>query len=247
MSKVKILLILAIVLNIILIILYGITKFDENNNQIKQTYKLGDVTEYGYVGVELTYDKEPVDIELITPSGEHIYPRYADFYSIDETNRVITLLYDTDELGEYQIAFNVKSNTSINYTFINEPSPTLRMSDLRIVKIDNYYYIEFTPYMALDEDDDTTCKYTVTLYNVNKSFVIDSGSVNLNETAYVIFNPNPAAYTGDMYDIRVSCQLNDNSQSAKRIMQMRLENNSEILDSEPYNEDEAESTTEETN
>lgn len=240
-TKIKVLLFLAISLNVILLTLYFVSKLDTNDNNTKQTYKLGEASQYGYVGVKLTYDKEPVEIEIITPSGTHVYPKYADVYYIDENTKTMVLLKDTDELGEYQVTFNVKSNENINYSFVNEPSPTLRISELRLVKIDKYYYVEFTPYMRLNETDDKNCKYSITLYNSNKSFVIDVGETAINETAYVLFNPSTHAYTGESYDIRVACQTLDNKQATKRNIQLTLGNNSGInLPEQTENESENE-------
>lgn len=190
------------------------------NNTLK-LYELGTAEQCGYVGVELVYDNEPVDVELISPSGKHYNKQTVSIYNINTDKRTITVLYDTSELGEWVVSFNEKTNERITYSFINKPSPTLNVTDVNLVKIEDYYYVKFTPVM--ESDIYKTCKFTITLSSNNCSFLLDDGNVKLNETTYILFNPKETAYNGDMYSIKIAIQTQDEQQSITKSIQIQLE------------------------
>lgn len=220
-SKIKWLIAITIILNISLVAICLILMKSQHYNDLPQTYKLGKAEQSGYIGVELTYDKEPVDIELISPTGKRFGKQHTNVYNIDTNKKQMTVLCDTTELGEWTISFNKKTNKHISYVFINKPSPTLNITDVNIVKIKDYYYVKFTPVM--ETGTIVTCKYSITLTSTQHSFTLDDGNVKLNETAYILFNPNPLAYNGELYDIKIALQTQDEKQSVTKSIQIRLE------------------------
>lgn len=234
-NKLKTLMIILIVMNLILIIIYAASVKKEKVNSELQTYKLGTATVPGYIGVEMQYDTDIVDIELITPSGKHINKLNVDVCEINEENKTITFLKDTDEMGDWFVSFNTKHNTNINYKFISKYSPTLRMTDIELIKSNNYYYLSFTPMMETT-DDITTVKSSVTMQSQKHSFFLDTNEIKLNEPAYILFNPKYNAYNGEMYTIRVSLQIDDESsnimQSTNKSIQLRLEDKTSSSESE---------------
>lgn len=61
--------------------------------------------------VILTYDKEPVDVNLITPSGQTLSSRNMDIY--EEQDGRIVMAVTTKELGDWGIEYNYKTNRDL--------------------------------------------------------------------------------------------------------------------------------------
>lgn len=225
--KLKILMIILVLINVVLIVIYAVSMKKDNMNSRLQTYKLGNATIPGYVGVELEYDTDVVSVELIAPSGCKINNENADIYNINEEEKTITILKDTDELGEWLVSFNTRHNDNITYKFINRCSPTLRMTDIELVKVSDYYYLSFIPTMETI-DNKTTIRYHVTMQSLNHGFSLDEGEIELNKTAYILFNPKDVAYNGELYTIRVLISEEDETslsscQSVNKTILLRLE------------------------
>ena len=90
-SKIKWLIAITIILNISLVAICLILMKSQHYNDLPQTYKLGKAEQSGYIGVELTYDKEPVDIELISPTGKRFGKQHTNVYNIDTNKKQMTV------------------------------------------------------------------------------------------------------------------------------------------------------------
>ena len=97
--------------SIVALFLMKMQSFTINDNM--EMYSLGQLDRPGYVGIELYYDKEPVDIHLISPDERLVYKQFADIYLVDEETKKITFLTDTDKVGLWKVEFNKKFQYSI--------------------------------------------------------------------------------------------------------------------------------------
>lgn len=210
-KKTNFLIALVIFANIIIISLWLLQNHTRLLNNGLQDYSLGTLTQYGYIGIELSYDKEPVDITLLSPSGQKLTKEYFDVYEVDELNHRMTALIDSNNLGQWQVALNKKSNTTVKYSFITGESPTLYLTNVKLTEINGLPYVTFLPIMSKDGNDE--CKYAITMSGKSKFFALDNGTVTLNEQAYILIEPDKNSYTENKYTIRVAVQSMDMQQS----------------------------------
>ena len=197
----------------------------ETNNEMRE-YSLGQLDQPGYVGVELCYDKEPVDIQLISPQDKVVYPKFADKYIVDEENKKVTILADSDTIGLWKIKFNNKSNTDIKYKFLQEPSPILHVSDLMLYEDGHDTYICFTPFCQekeelatdtdairirnkTDEEILNKCQYSMLAYGDGYSIPLADDVVDLNKPIMLKLELPDRMYDGAKYRIRVCCMMLD--------------------------------------
>jgi len=199
------------------------TSRDTANREEMQTFSLGEATMPGYIGAEVYYDVEPVDVALTAPNGRVYTRNYASVYTIDPSTKTITILVDCDELGEWKISTNTLRNESIRFKFVNTTSPTLYLTNTAITQeADGRYYIKFCPIMTVT--DDATVNYSIVLNGIDYSYPLSNGTgtTSLNETSYILLNPPANAYDGREYTIRLSVRLPDGSQSRTRDLRIHL-------------------------
>lgn len=188
-------------------------------------FALGEATMKGYVGADVYYDREPVDVSIKAADGTIYDQSNADIYKIDKDRKVVTIMKDTGDLGKWTIGYNTKSNKNITFSFLNTASPTLYINDgVRLVHNKNDYYVEFQPMMFV-KDLNATAYYSVSIINKKDSNRneenISTGHVAYNELAYALFEPSILAYTGDTYDVVVTVQSEDN-QTASASFELKL-------------------------
>lgn len=190
------------------------------DSKTPQTYYLGDPNWTGYVGVTVTYDKEPVDVTLLSPDGTaYGFPknffgktRNADVYEHDEENKQITVLVDTDTPGAWNVMFPRLSNTRIHYSFVTRLSPTLYLhGGNQIITEDDKHYLSFMAVMDAKETD--TCRYTVQLDQNQYSRIIATGDVPYNKQVKIEIQPPPERYDGTEYVIKLSVSAPPKSES----------------------------------
>ena len=199
------------------------TSLDKHNKEDMQTFTHGTATMPGYIGAEVYYDVEPVDVALTSPSGKVYMRDYVSVYSIDPETKTITILHDSDELGEWKITMNTKDNTSVEFKFVNTTSPTLYLTNAAITKEDDgRFYIKFCPIMTVTTDE--TVYYNITLNREGYSAPLTDGTcvTRLNDTSYILLNPPANAYDGREYTIRLSIQSADKTQSRHKDLKIRL-------------------------
>lgn len=202
---------ITILIILIVIVLLFILKMTNTNNSTK-IYKLGTLSEYGYMGIDLSYDKEPVDITLISPTGKKFDESNCDVYTVDKNNKRITALIDTKEIGQWDVMFDKKFNRAIRYSPVTEASPTLYLTDVKFTEINKKQYISFIPIMS--DKNNTDCKYSITMSNNKKSFDMGSGKAKLNEPSYIEISPNKNAYDETNYTVQITVQTIDSKQYA---------------------------------
>lgn len=200
--KITLIIILTIMTNISLLLILGKEIKQEKKKYIQETYSLGEISQVGYVGFEISYDNEPIDVELISPSGKSTPRDYYEKYDINTQNHIITAYKDTTELGEWKIRFHKGHNSLIKYRLISQPSTTIHLTNVRLLDIENEPYISFMPIM--DDSVVNTCNYALSLKNKNHSFSLESGQTKLNETAYVKIEPDINAFNGEAYTLTIS-------------------------------------------
>ena len=171
-------------------------------NNTPSEYALGEITSPGWVGVKVVYDKEPVDIMLLSPTGKRISKQFMDKYFVDDVKHVIYAYYDTEELGTWKLSINKKHNRSVQYTFLEGPSDKIHVIDVKITELNGLPYVEFTPIM--DDNSNSKCMYSIIIENDKHSFSLKSGKVKLNKKAYVLINPSDAAFNNETYLLKLN-------------------------------------------
>lgn len=184
-------------LNIFLIGLLMYSSYTTSSKNTPTIYHLGEITQPGYVGVKVTYDKEPVDIVLISPDDKTISKNLMSEYNINDKKHIIYAYYDTDKLGEWHVSLNQKRNKFVQYEFLQQPSNTIHIQDINIKEIHGVPHVEFTPLMSTKYS--TKCNYSIIIENDHRSFSLDSGEVKLNKKAYITINPPDIAFNDEAY------------------------------------------------
>ena len=195
--KIDILIALIIMLNILLISSWAYNMLKQIGQNIPAEYDLGIIDRYGYTGIRVTYDTEPVDVELISPSGKRYDKNTCNSYEINETDKTITAMVDTTEIGLWRARLNQKTNRNIKYAFLTKASSIIHMDGGEIIEINGDPYVTFVPVM--ETSNGNTCEYSMWIKNRNKAFPLSSGDVALNKKAYIMIDPPKSAFTGDNY------------------------------------------------
>jgi len=223
MKSLKTVIIILIV--VILLASIGVTCFAMLNNngdkEIMKTYKLGTSEMPGYIGAEVYYDVEPVDVALTSPKGNVYVRDYASVYSIDPDSKTVTILADSSEIGEWKLTMNTKGNKSLKFKFINTTSDSLYLKEASIVKeADGMFYIRFCPTMTVTTDE--SVNYTLSLIGENYNNKLSEGVTKLNDTSYIRLDPPEDAYNGKEYTIRITVQTPDGLQLKHKDMKIKL-------------------------
>lgn len=214
MSLKKILIAISVVTSIIIIsVVYVLTaKYNQSKENIPQAYMLGEATEKGYIGVELTYDKECPNIILKSPTGVMYNSRTADRYDLNSVSKTVTMLADSGELGKWTVSFSKMSNDKISYKFVNTPSPTLYLKDVAIEQTGDDYYVAFCPVQGSTVQQN--CRYSVVIEAEGHTYALDDGKVKINERTRVAITVPKEAYNSGASILRVSVKSLAADQSA---------------------------------
>jgi hypothetical protein len=201
-EKITVMIMLTAAIAICLDLIAAKSFYEKILNSDKVTYNLGTNSQYGYVGVKVYYDSEPVDISLMSPSGLVYSEKQMNIYEIDTEGMTMTALIDTSETGEWKVMLNKKSNSALKYAFMVQPSLTIHIEDARVTEIDGKPYVSFMPIMSTENTD--KCKYSLTLRNSNYSLPLATGTTPLNEKTFIPVEANDSAYNGSSYTIRLA-------------------------------------------
>ena len=185
-------------------VMFHISKSTADGRKMN-SYVLGKASQAGYIGIEITYDKEPVDIVLYDPSQNKYLPEMSEktYYRIDEEKHTVTLLADSDNLGIWSAEFNTKSNKNLEYCMVETPSGTLYVTKPVIyIGDDGQYYMKFTT--TLSGSDETSAKCNMTLNKSNFSYGLKPAEITLNEEAHVLLEFPEHVFTDEDYRLRVN-------------------------------------------
>lgn len=230
-KSISIIIFFLIIFNIFIISMLVIYLQQNKSDNTFHTYVIGQSTKPGYAGVELHYDVEPVDIYLIHPDGREFTKNYVSLYEANINKKTIRLLMDTKTLGTWSIRFNNKRNKNITYKFINIPSDTLYLQEVELIKKSGTYVLSFVPVCGEPTDTETLCKYSITMTNDDKSFVLESGNAGINQTIEVPLKFHPSAYDDTKYKLSLSVVMLDNNDNRDKV-QLSLHLNKKPDDNE---------------
>ena len=226
-TKIAIIIALYILIGSSIIALFLMKMQSFTINDDMEIYSLGQLDQPGYVGIELYYDKEPVDIHLIAPDERLVYKQFADIYSVDEDAKKITFLTDTDKVGLWKVEFNKKLNKDITYKFVKKPSPTMHVSEISLYEDGHDTYVSFTPICEektelatdtdairyrnmTDEEILNKCQYSMLAYKDGYSIPLSNEIVDINQPCMVKLELPDNMYDGGTYRLRVCCMMLDN-------------------------------------
>lgn len=222
------------------------------SNETKETCVLGVNNRVGTIGVEMHYDKEPVPIEITSPSGK----RYSHS-EVDEENKNIRVTTVSSEKGEWKLTYAQKHNKALSYKMIIEPSDELIMdTDLAKAYIkDNFIVIECEPVYKEPTDTDIDVETTFSI-NVDGGFyVLDTRLIKANTLAVEEFEITERAreIINEDSDSRITVTIatqnpndfQDKSMSSSNRIQLDLNpSTKEIKNADEATETSAENTTE---
>lgn len=222
---------------VILIILQSYT----SSKNAMQSYIVGEATKSGYIGIKITYDKEPVDVILCDPTGRKYLPESRDaYYKVNEDEKTVVLLADSNKLGIWSAQFNTKSNKKIDYCMIETPSETLYVTEPSIyIGDDGQYYLKFTT--TISETEETTAKCNMTLNKSAFSYGLKSADILLNEEAHVLLQFPDHVFTNEDYRLKINISTESN-QTALAEVKVHLN----AREDKPSEENEETMSTEET-
>ena len=198
---------------VILIILQSYT----SSKNVMQPYIVGEATKSGYIGIKITYDKEPVDVILCDPTGRKYMPESMDtYYKVNENEKTVVLLADSDKLGIWSAQFNTKSNKKIDYCMIETPSKTLYVTEPSIyIGDDGQYYLKFKT--TISETEETTAKCNMTLNKSAFSYGLKSADIPLNEEAHVLLQFPDHVFTNEDYRLKININTESNQMALAEV------------------------------
>lgn len=84
----------------------------KTKHNIMKTYDACEINSPCKLTFTVNYNKEPVDIELISPSGKKYTKYTADTYHI--SNSAVVLTVTTEDIGQWKCSYNTKRNTKLS-------------------------------------------------------------------------------------------------------------------------------------
>ena len=182
-----------------------------------QSYIVGEATKSGYIGIKITYDKEPVDVILYDPTGRKYLPESKNaYYKVNEDEKTVVLLADSDKLGIWSAQFNTKSNKKIDYCMIETPSKTPYITEPSIyIGDDGQYYLKFTT--TISETKETTAKCNITLNKLAFAYGLKSADIMLNEEAHVLLQFPDHVFTNEDYRLKIKISTESNQTASTEV------------------------------
>lgn len=193
---------------------------DHTKKNNMNRYVLGEATDCGYIGIRLTYDKEPVDVKISDPYGRTYSVHLDDaLYELNENEKTIILLADSDKLGTWSAEFNTKSNKNIQYSMVQTPSETLYIVSPTVYQSENgNYYLKFTA--TLYDAEETTADCNLTLSKSSFSYGMEKTEISLNQETNLLLSFPDHAFTDENYKLRIN--LDTDSKTANTEVQIHL-------------------------
>jgi hypothetical protein len=203
-----------IVIGVIALILWYNPERGKNN---MNSYVLGEATQCGYIGVKIAYDKEPVDVRLYSPDGRQYTKDSPDVsYDVSENENYLTLLADSDELGMWSVEFNTKTNKSIDYTLIQEPSETLYLSHPSLyADEEGYHHLVFST--SISDTENVTAKCSLILNKPSFSYQLYFEDVELNKEVDIRLEFPKHVFTDEDYTMKINVSTDDNRHAIDEI------------------------------
>ena len=194
---------IGVLLVLCIVAFISVNSYNHKSNFMNR-YAIGTADNCGYIGIKLTYDDVPVDLALFDISG-HKYTKNSPnvLYELNETEKTITLLADSDELGVWSAEFNTKSNNHITYSLIQTPSETLYIVNPHIIqKDDGFYYLVFSTTLANDTEKLAVCN--LTLSKSSFSYGFNKTEIKLNTETEIQLQFPDHVFTDEDYKLRIN-------------------------------------------
>lgn len=160
--------------------------------------------------LEAHSDKEPVNLEIMSPSGNVIKER--DMEKIDSSDDGLekTLAVYSEEMGDWLLSYDRRMNNSISFSVKQEYTGQVSIQDVKLEQGQRTgtYYLKFTPVYRDGSDTETMlhCSVTMELLPVAKrAGMAYIGEVTMNRTARVQLKTDNFP-SGD-YKISVSANI----------------------------------------
>ena len=215
------------------------TKQITENKETVTEYLLGEAKRQGYIGAEVTYTQDPPEIYLLKPNGKKVTSDVAEVYKIDSKTKTVTILSDSDDLGEWRIGLSDSKSTS--YKFIETPSPTLYVTDTMVYDNKKQIYVSFVPSCmerdVLEEQKEgedplpmyrnepidqlrNKCQYTITVMGNDLAIPVSDGVASVGQTVVSSVNlpGDILKYNGCKIHIAVVMLDNKENRSVRDIM-----------------------------
>lgn len=172
-------------------------------------------------------DKEPVNLEIISPSGVVIKERDMEKLDVSDNGLSKTLALYSEEMGDWLLSYDRRMNNSISFSVKQEYTNQISIQDMELEqgKLTGAYYLKFTPVYKDGSDTETTVHCSVTMEkqpSAERAGMAYIGEVTLNKAARVQLDTSHFP-TGD-YKIDVSANIyGDNASMGRASIQGSIE------------------------
>lgn len=160
--------------------------------------------------LEARSDREPVNLEIVSPSGDTIKER--DMELIDKSNDGLskTLAIYSEEMGDWLLSYNRRMNNSISFSVKQEYTERVSIQDMDLEQGQHTgaYYLKFTPVYKDGSDTETMLNCSVTmemLPTAERAGMAYIGEVAMNRTARVQLRTDN--FPAGEYKISVSANI----------------------------------------
>lgn len=166
--------------------------------------------------LEAHSDKEPVNLEIISPSGSIIKERDMEKINTSEDGLTKTLAIYSEEMGDWLLSYDRRMNSSISFSVKQEYTEQISIQNMELEqgKLTGAYYLKFTPVYKDGTDTETPLHCSVTMEKqptAEKAGMAYIGEVVMNKTARVQLDTSNFP-TGE-YKIMVSANIQDNKKT----------------------------------
>lgn len=152
-----------------------------DKHTIMQSMTLCEVTEPCTIQTTVTFDNEPIEIQLITPSGKHYAE--AEFNTYEITDNKIICTVNTDEIGEWKVEYNNLTNTDVKITYDLLPPNQLYFENVKINNDAKNFTVSLKTIYQDQSDKNTkvNCLIRMSSDTKNKSVAIYDAEIPINQ------------------------------------------------------------------
>lgn len=169
--------------------------------------------------LEAHSDKEPVNLEIVSPSGNIVKERDMEKVSVSDDGLSKTLALYSEEMGDWLLSYDRRMNNSISFSVKQEYTDQISIQDMELEqgKLTGAYYLKFTPIYKDGTDTETMLHCSVAMEktpSAERAAIAYIGEVAMNKTARVQLDTEHLP-TGE-YKIDLSANIPDDKASTGR-------------------------------
>lgn len=141
------------------------------------------------IEISIAFDREPIDFNIVTPTGE--WKGTADFTSYEITDNQINATLVTDLQGDWMIRYNIKSNRNTDISVTEKDIERLYIKDFNIEVNGEVLTLSFTPAFGDLSDQTTQLTCSAVLISGVDRYILYDGNMTLNVHASMKYTVDP--------------------------------------------------------